>query len=108
MASVTNALALEYPGDNKGVGATRVPLRDEMPGGIRPILFMLLGAVVFVLLIACVNAAILMLARANGRARELAVRSALGAGVGRLIRQLLTERVLLALLGAGLDLAVTS
>jgi predicted permease len=108
MASVTNALWLEYPADDKGVGAALILLKDEMVGGIRPILLTLLGAVVFVLLIACVNVANLLLARANGRTREVAIRSALGAGAGRLVRQLLTESILLALLGAGLGLAITS
>ncbi|MGA8029665.1 MAG: ABC transporter permease [Bryobacteraceae bacterium] len=106
MASVTDALTREYPDDNKGVGTTLVPLRDEMLGEIRPVLLMLLGAVAFVLLISCVNVGNLLLARANGRTREIAIRSALGAGANRLVRQLLTESVMLALVGAGLGLVI--
>ncbi len=105
MASVSHALALEYP-DDKGVGATIVPLRDEMLGRIRPILLMLFGAVFFVLLISCVNVGHLLLARASGRAREVAIRSAVGAGNGRLVRQLLTESVLLAIIGGSLGIAL--
>ncbi len=108
MESVTNALALEYPNDNKGVGATMVPMREQFLGKIRPVLLLLLGAVAFVLLIACINVGNLMLARASGRTREVAIRSALGAGSWRLIRQLLTESVLLALVGAAFGLAIAT
>lgn len=108
MASVTSALALEYPDDDKGVGALLVPLNEEMFAQIRSLLWMLLGAVAFVLLIACVNVGSLLLARANGRTREMAIRSSLGASGGRLIRQLFTESLLLALLGGAMGLAVTA
>ncbi len=108
MERVTRNLAATYPDADKGIGATVRMLEDDMVGKVRPTLWLLLGAVGFVLLIACVNMANLLLARLTGRQREFAVRAALGAGRARVIGQLLTESVLLAVLGGGFGLLVAS
>lgn len=104
MARVTANLAASYPDANKGIGANLVPFKRALLGEVKPILLVLLGAVGFVLLIACFNVASLMLARSTGRTREFAIRAALGAGRGRLIRQLLTESILLAIVGGAFGL----
>lgn len=106
LGSVTARLAEQFPDEYKGVKPWLIPLKDQIVGPTREPLLALFGAIGFVLLIACVNLASLLLVRGAGRARELAVRAALGAGRGRLVRQLLVESSVLAALGGGLGLVV--
>jgi predicted permease len=104
MARVSRDLAATYPAIDSDRKANILSLKDEMVGDMRPILLILLGAVGLVLLISCVNVANLLLARSTARQNEFAIRIALGAGPQRVIRQLLTESLLLALIGGALGL----
>ena len=106
MAGITRRLADEYREDKNWDGATVAPLHDAIVGSVRTALLVLLGAVAFVLLMACVNVASLLLARAGSRQQEVAIRAALGAGRGRLVRQLLTESIVLTLAGGMLGLVI--
>jgi predicted permease len=106
MASVSAALARTYPKDNEDVGAVIIHLRDELNDQSRMLLVAMAGAAGCLLLIACTNLASLVVTRATARARELAVRTAMGAGRARLVRQLLTESLVLAVVGGGLGLFV--
>jgi predicted permease len=107
-AGVTKNLVAAYPDVDKGIGAALIPFRQRMLGDVQTTLLVLFCAVAFVLLIACANIANLLLARSAARMREFAVRAALGAGKSRLIRQLLTESILLGVLGGALGLLFAS
>lgn len=104
MARVNGGLQAAYPDVDAGIKTNIVPLKDQIVGDMRPVLWVLMGAVLFVLLISCVNVANLQLARATARQREFAVRVALGAQQGRLLRQVLTESLALSLVGGALGL----
>src|SRR6185295_305907 len=106
LTSLATQLEREYPGANREMGLTAVPLQDTIVGRIRPALLVLFGAVTCVLLIACANVGSLLLVRAAGRAREVTIRMTLGADRARLVRQALTESLVLALAGGIVALMV--
>lgn len=106
LRTIAAALAQQYPEVNKGMQMGAVPLSETLVGNVRVLLLVLWAAVVFMLAVACANVANLLLTHAAGRQREFAVRRSLGASNGRLIRQLLTESVLLAAAGGAGGLAI--
>ncbi|HEY6184454.1 MAG TPA: ABC transporter permease, partial [Terriglobales bacterium] len=108
LTTIRKRLASEYPAIKKDWGVVVVPMREVYAGDTRPVLFLLLGTVALVLLIACANVANLLLARGNARAKEMAIRAALGAHSWQMLRQLLVESLLLAMVGCTAGLVFAS
>ncbi|HEY6205335.1 MAG TPA: ABC transporter permease [Chthoniobacterales bacterium] len=106
-SALSQQLAQAFPETNKGWDTKLTPLRDRLVRSVRPSLLVLLGAVVLVLLIACANIANLLLARAAARQKEVAIRSALGASGARILRQMLTESIVLSIFGGGLGVLLS-
>ena len=104
MNTISHRLEQSYPADDKGWGASVISMRDDLVGDVRPALLMMLGAVGFVLLIACANVANLIFARVFSRRKEVAIRSALGVSRSRIVQPLLTESVIIAVCGGALGL----
>jgi predicted permease len=104
LGAISTRLEQQYPEDDKGWGATAIPLREQLVGDIRPALLVLFGAVAFVLLIACANVANLVLAKTLARRKEIAIRTALGAGRVAIVRHILAETVVLSVAGGALGL----
>ncbi len=107
MTAISLRLSELYPQANAGTGVHIVPLREFIVGNVRPILLVLLSAAAAVLVLACSNVANVLLAKSSARRQEMAIRLALGAGRGRIVRQMLTESVLLSLLAGAASLLVT-
>lgn len=108
MQTIAQRIAAAYPATNRSETAELTPLHNELVGTLRPAMLSLMGAVILVLLVACVNVANLLLVRATESRREIAVRQALGADRGRLLRQFLTQTLLLTLFGGALGIALAS
>ena len=108
LQAIANQLGREYPSTNEGHGVRVVSLAEDVTTGTRQFVLVLMGAAVFVLVLACVNVANLQLARASSRQREIAVRVGLGASRWQLIRQLLIESTLLSLIGAAAGVILSS